>query len=75
MQLSSSAFAQDATIPRKYTCQGEDVSPELTIAAVPDGARSLALILEDPDAPGRTFDVGWSTVSDHVSLVTATLSR
>lgn len=56
MQLTSRAFGHNETIPRKHTCQGEDVSPELTIAAVPEGARSLALIVEDPDAPGRTFD-------------------
>lgn len=56
MQLTSRAFGHNETIPRKHTCQGEDVSPELTIAAVPEGTRSLALIVEDPDAPGRTFD-------------------
>jgi Raf kinase inhibitor-like YbhB/YbcL family protein len=56
MKLTSSAFAHNADIPRKHTCQGGDVSPELTIADIPDGTRSLALIVEDPDAPGRTFD-------------------
>ena len=56
MQLASKAFEHEARIPRKYTCQGADVSPELTITGVPEGARSLALIVEDPDAPGRTFD-------------------
>jgi Raf kinase inhibitor-like YbhB/YbcL family protein len=56
MQLTSPAFENNAAIPRKYTCQGEDVSPELAVTGVPDGAQSLALIVEDPDAPGRTFD-------------------
>lgn len=56
MKLTSRAFEHNADIPRKHTCQGEDVSPELTIEGVPDGTRSLALIVEDPDAPGRTFD-------------------
>lgn len=56
MQLTSKAFANNAPIPRKYTCQGADISPELSIEGVPEGSRSLALIMEDPDAPGRTFD-------------------
>ncbi|MGD9506180.1 MAG: YbhB/YbcL family Raf kinase inhibitor-like protein [Syntrophobacteraceae bacterium] len=56
MKISSSAFHSDGHIPRKHTCQGENVSPELTIADVPSGTSSLALVVEDPDAPGRTFD-------------------
>jgi Raf kinase inhibitor-like YbhB/YbcL family protein len=56
MKLTSSAFEHNGAIPRRHTCQGADVSPELTIEGIPDGARSLALIMEDPDAPGRTFD-------------------
>jgi Raf kinase inhibitor-like YbhB/YbcL family protein len=55
MQLTSSAFAHEGSIPRKHTCQGENVSPELHIADVPPDTASLALILEDPDAPGKTF--------------------
>jgi Raf kinase inhibitor-like YbhB/YbcL family protein len=56
MKLTSKEFGPNESIPRKFTCQGEDLSPELSVAEVPDGARSLALIMEDPDAPGRTFD-------------------
>lgn len=56
MELTSSAFSHNESIPRKHTCQGEDISPPLTITNVPQGAESLALIVEDPDAPGRTFD-------------------
>lgn len=56
MKLSSSEFAPNAFIPRRFTCQGDDVSPPLRIEAVPPQTRSLALIMDDPDAPGGTFD-------------------
>jgi Raf kinase inhibitor-like YbhB/YbcL family protein len=49
--LESGAFEPGATIPAKYTCQGADVSPPLTWSSAPDGARSLVLIVDDPDAP------------------------
>src|ERR1043166_8874141 len=55
MTLSSSAFANNGAIPAKYTCDGANVSPPLTIAGVPPGAKSLALTLDDPDAPGGSF--------------------
>ncbi len=51
MQLNSTAFTHGGDIPRKYTCQGDDVSPALNWSDVPDAAESLALIVEDPDAP------------------------
>jgi len=51
LKLSSSAFDQGGTIPSKYTCEGDDVSPPLTFAGVPEGTKSLALIIDDPDAP------------------------
>jgi len=51
MKLASLAFSEGAAIPRKYTCEGRDVSPPLAWSAVPHGARSLALIVDDPDAP------------------------
>ena len=51
MKLTSSAFEDHGSIPRKYTCEGADVSPPLTIEGVPANARSLALIVDDPDAP------------------------
>jgi Raf kinase inhibitor-like YbhB/YbcL family protein len=53
--LTSSAFAPGGTIPRPYTCDGEDRSPPLSWSALPTGTRSLALILDDPDAPGGRF--------------------
>jgi Raf kinase inhibitor-like YbhB/YbcL family protein len=51
MQINSSAFSDGGKIPRMYTCQGEDISPPLAWKAVPAKTRSLALVLEDPDAP------------------------
>lgn len=51
MQLSSPAFAANAGIPARHTCEGGDVSPALHWTGVPEQARSLALIVDDPDAP------------------------
>ena len=56
--LTSSAFADGATIPRKYTCDAEDISPDLKWSGVPNGTKSLALICDDPDAPVGTW-VHW----------------
>jgi Raf kinase inhibitor-like YbhB/YbcL family protein len=57
--LSSSAFLNGASIPSRYTCDGEDVAPPLTWTRVPARARSLAVLVEDRDAPGGAF-VHWS---------------
>jgi Raf kinase inhibitor-like YbhB/YbcL family protein len=51
MRISSPAFAPNGEIPRRHTCGGADVSPALAWAGVPPGTRSLALIVDDPDAP------------------------
>jgi Raf kinase inhibitor-like YbhB/YbcL family protein len=51
MTLRSSAFADGEPIPSRYTCEDRDVSPPLSWSGVPSGARSLALIVDDPDAP------------------------
>ncbi len=56
MQLSSPAFQSQQLIPRKYTCQGEDINPALRIAGIPAETKSLALIVDDPDAPGGNWD-------------------
>ena len=53
--LSSDAFGQGEEIPRRHACDGEDVSPALSWRDPPAGTRSLALIVEDPDAPRGTF--------------------
>jgi Raf kinase inhibitor-like YbhB/YbcL family protein len=58
LSIKSSAFENNKLIPSKYTCDGEDTSPPLTVAAIPDGTKSLALILDDPDAPMGTW-VHW----------------
>ncbi|HXG40480.1 MAG TPA: YbhB/YbcL family Raf kinase inhibitor-like protein [Candidatus Limnocylindrales bacterium] len=50
--LTSTAFPEGGSIPRKYTCDGEDVSPELAWTGAPDGTAALALIVDDPDARG-----------------------
>ena len=51
MTLNSPVFKQNGHIPSKYTCEGEDVSPPLAWEGVPDDAKSLVLIIDDPDAP------------------------
>ena len=51
LMISSTAFAPNGPIPGKYTCEGSDISPPLAWSGVPANARSLALIVDDPDAP------------------------
>ena len=51
MELTSPAFENNGSIPARFTCEGENVSPELKIAGVPEGCRSLVLIMYDPDIP------------------------
>lgn len=58
IQLTSSAFAEGQSVQQKYTCDGADVSPPLKWSGVPPGAKSLALVCDDPDAPGGTW-VHW----------------
>lgn len=66
MRLTSAAFDDGGDIPAKYTCDGDDISPPLKIDDVPDEARSLALVMDDPDAPMGTFDhwVVWNMPVD-----------
>ena len=56
MKLFSPAFLEGESIPRKYSREGDDKSPPLRIEEVPEGSRSLALIMDDPDAPSGTFN-------------------
>ena len=58
MKLVSSAFEHNQKIPAKYTCMGEGVNPPLKFVDVPENAKSLVLIVDDPDAPMGTW-VHW----------------
>ena len=55
LQLSSTAFSNGGDIPVKHTCDGNDVSPALSWSDAPKDTKSLALIMDDPDAPSGTF--------------------
>jgi Raf kinase inhibitor-like YbhB/YbcL family protein len=58
LAITSTAFTEGAAIPKKHTCDGQDLSPPLAFSGVPVGAKSLALICDDPDAPMGTW-VHW----------------
>lgn len=58
MRLTSTEFNHNGFIPKKFTCEGEDINPALIIEEIPAGAKSLALIVDDPDAPMGTW-VHW----------------
>jgi len=58
VQVTSSAFKEGGSIPSKYTCDGQNVSPTLSWNTIPDGTKSIALIADDPDAPRGTW-VHW----------------
>lgn len=56
MKITSPAFTHNESIPATYTCDGEDISPPLQVSDVPSEAKSLVLVMDDPDAPGGTWD-------------------
>jgi Raf kinase inhibitor-like YbhB/YbcL family protein len=58
LQMSSAAFSAGEAIPKKFTCDGPDVSPQLKWNDPPANTQSMALIMDDPDAPGSTW-VHW----------------
>ncbi len=58
MKITSKAFANNELIPLKFTCEGEDINPEIIIEGIPADTKSLALIVDDPDAPMGTW-VHW----------------
>ncbi|MBI5415656.1 MAG: YbhB/YbcL family Raf kinase inhibitor-like protein [Candidatus Omnitrophica bacterium] len=70
MKLTSPAFEHNQMIPRKYTCQGEDINPPLAITGIPEGTQSLALIMDDPDAPMGTW-VHWTVwnITPHIKEI------
>ncbi|MFW6053791.1 MAG: YbhB/YbcL family Raf kinase inhibitor-like protein [Persicimonas sp.] len=71
MELRSGAFDRNSPIPKKYTCDGEDISPPLFWSQGPEGTRSYVVICEDPDAPSGVFK-HWGVYNipaDETSLV------
>lgn len=58
IEVKSSAFQDGGMIPKRYTCDGQDISPPLSWGGVPANAKSIALIMDDPDAPVGTW-VHW----------------
>jgi len=67
MKIESNAFKYGETIPQKYTCDGEDINPTLRISDVHLDAKSLVLIVDDPDAPGGTW-IHWVVWNIHPSV-------
>lgn len=56
LSIKSPSFEPNELIPKKYTCDGQDINPPLTIEGTPKEAKTLVLIVDDPDAPSGTFD-------------------
>jgi Raf kinase inhibitor-like YbhB/YbcL family protein len=56
LTVKSPVFAHNTIIPKKYTCDGDGINPPLIIEDVPKQAKSLSLIMDDPDTPSGTFD-------------------
>jgi len=70
VSFCTSAFTHGESIPERYTCEGEDRSPELTVGEVPDDAGALAVVVYDLDAPGGTFTdwLLWNLPPDTVRI-------
>lgn len=75
LTLSSPAFKHHEHIPSKFTCDGADVNPQLLIGNVPSGTKSLALIVDDPDAPRGTWVhwVVWNIAPDSKEIKEGTV--
>jgi Raf kinase inhibitor-like YbhB/YbcL family protein len=56
IKITSPAFKNNAPIPKKYTCDGDDINPPLKLEGLPDEAKSIVLMIDDPDAPMGTWD-------------------
>lgn len=71
MNLSSPDFSEGGNISERYTCEGKDISPALKIDGVPKAAKSLVLIVDDPDAPGGNFThwLMWNVGPDQAEIV------
>jgi Raf kinase inhibitor-like YbhB/YbcL family protein len=70
IKVTSSAFDNGGKIPSEYTCEGKSVAPPLSWSAVPPGTKSIAVLVEDPDAPGGTYEhfVAFNLPPDRKSL-------
>lgn len=70
-KLTIDGFADGAEIPPRLTCDGEDISPALHWVGEPSGTKSFALIMDDPDAPGGTFNhwLNWDIPADVHALL------
>lgn len=70
MRLTSPAFQHGDAIPAKYTCDGQDMSPPLVVSNLSEQAKSLVLVVHDPDAPGKDW-VHWLVwnIDPHVSAI------
>lgn len=55
LTVTTTSFAKGGSIPSEYSCQGADISPQLSFSGAPKGTKALAVVLADPDAPGGTF--------------------
>ena len=67
MKITSPAFKHNEMIPPKYTCDGDDINPPLNIDDLPKEAKQLALIVDDPDAPAKTW-VHWVVYNMPVNI-------
>lgn len=70
MKIDSSAFGHNQSIPSKYTCDGENINPPLTFSDVSESAKSLVLIMDDPDAPMGVWDhwFVWNIPKETISI-------
>ena len=72
LTITSTAFSPNGAIPALYTCEGKDLSPPLAWSGVPAGIRSLALIVDDPDAPDPAAPRGPGFIGCSTNLPTTT---
>lgn len=56
LKVRSHSFSHEGNIPAEFTCEGRDINPALEIQDIPEGTKTLALVMEDPDAPRGVFD-------------------
>ena len=71
LKITSTSFANNGSIPSRYSCEGEEASPPLLISDIPSGTKSLAIILHDPDAPregGFTHWVVWNIDPGNINI-------